>query len=211
MHIRTGKRVNKKALDRFLLRKRIKLAAVTPSGYNYEECLFLSRFSLINEDKLFISLSSEIVIRLARSMGIKKGKLRLGIYSGIYCEKLLDNMKAAADYIFEIYLYGNRNGRRAKAAEDFFADTGISVVLSEKIKNGQCDILIAEGEKVPVSTYEGGVIRIGGKPFGSICVTGVRMVLPDRLSEEELSDVTVCELYDISPKIRKLIVEKDKN
>lgn len=211
LHIYTGGRANRKALERLLLKNRVRLSAVSAVEKKYEEYLNKSLFSLIKEEKLLISLAPQTAMKLARSMGIKKGRLRLGIYSGIYGEKLLDNMKTAADYISEIYLYGKRSGRRAKAAEDFFKETGISVVQTEKIKSNQCDILVAEGEEIPVNSFEGGVIRIGGSAFGRLCVTGVRMVLPPELSDEGVSDSVVCELYGISPKLSKLIVEKDKN
>lgn len=195
----------KRKLIRFVRRKRITEAVLCGEAREAEEWIKAEGVNLIEKDGELISFAGEAVIRLARSMGLKKGSVSLGIYSEKHKELLLDNMKKAADWLSAVYVFGECiNG------EAFFNETGISVVITDKINFPRCSILAAEGE-YDGNGFEGGVIRVGGAPFGEICVTGLRLDIPEELRVENLPDYAVSVLFNIAPEITRLVVRKNKN
>lgn len=201
--IRTGARADLKKLVAFMKKKNIKRAAVFPESKRFLTLLQSNGLKTITFESAMICIVSETVKKAASSTGIKKGKASAGILSENRSIEILKSLKGAADYLSCVYIYGKRTAAVSFAAEEFFSETGISVINSGDHSFEQCDILITDSK---VGNHRGVVISLnetaggGGK---SVC--GVRLEIPEALKIEEIPDCVNAELLGIKAKISKLI------
>jgi len=195
------------------IRRRIRELAVFPENKVNRELLSGEGFYLLTRERIFIKHIDAIIRKYALSSGIEKGKLVLGVAVNDPTE-LLKKLTKIGDYLSEVHLYGKKSGRSLKAADSFFEETGISVILTETPKESSCDILIkGRDTEICLNRFSGTVIPLGETEalIGEKAVKGVKVSLPKELLKIGVDDITIAELFDLELKISGFVTEKQKN
>lgn len=184
---------------RRFLRRRISSLAIIPENERYKTLLKGEGFNLILKNKLIKNKLCEIIKKYAGSSGIKKGKLKIGLAFSDATETL-EVIKGISDWISEIYMFGEKNGRNLYAADSYFKETGITVVLAKETSLAECDILVAENESAfSHGNFKGGVIYADGSMKGTL--NGVKLNIPKEAKIDGCDDLLSEALFGLNLKL----------
>ena len=112
------------------------------------------------EDVLFLNID-KIVLKLANSLGIKDGKLSLGIIPDNNMGLVIRKMEKLKNKLKTLTVYCNNKEDYLDLLDSFFKETGIPVIVKEDFKNIDCDILIyLKNKKVNLYKFKGHLVDI---------------------------------------------------
>lgn len=112
------------------------------------------------EDVLFFNID-KIVLKLANSLGIKDGKLSLGIIPDNNMSLLIRRIEKLKNKLKTLTVYCDNKEDYTGSLDSFFKETGIPVIVKEDFKNIDCDILIyLKNKKVNLYKFKGHLVDI---------------------------------------------------
>lgn len=112
------------------------------------------------EDVLFLNID-KIVLKLANSLGIKDGKLSLGIIPDNNMGLVIRKMEKLKNKLKTLTVYCDNKEDYTDLLDSFFKETGIPVIVKEDFKNIDCDILIyLKNKKVNLYKFKGHLVDI---------------------------------------------------
>ncbi len=201
--LKTGK-YNDTVRKRFI-RRNIKELAFYPETGENRNILSGEGFRLILKKNLMKDNIAGIIRKYAGSRGIVKGKLTVAVSSSDPAD-ILKNLIRISDWLSEIILAGKKNGRTLSVADDFYKETGISVILSDSLSEGAADMLVAEREGDIPENYKGSVVCLEDVISNEdiSLIKGVKLSLPEETLIDNIDDLVISELFNLKAKISKL-------
>lgn len=199
--LKTGK-YNDTVRKRFIRRK-IRELAFYPETDKNRNVLSGEGFHLILRKNLIKSHISDIVKKYAGSRGIAKGKLTVCIASQDPTD-ILNELEKISDWLSEVIFTGKKNGRCLAAADSFYKETGISVILKQK--DVESDFMIAERKADIPLNCKGGILCLEDvdESDSHKIIKGVKLELPEEAVIENIDDLVISELFNLRFKISKL-------
>lgn len=190
------------------IRKNIRELAVIPDTKENKNILAGEGFNLISKNKLIKKNLSSIIAKYSNSSGIEKGKLVVGILADDPAE-ILNKLVKISDFICEVYLYGIKSTRSLKAADSFYKETGIGVIVSESARKYSCDILVSQENK-DFCGYKGAVISLFDteEKTNAKTIKGAKLKIKDTAKIEGADDLVIAELFELPVNITRLIIDK---
>ncbi len=122
---------------------------------------FESKINIIKkEDVLFLNID-KVVLKLANSLGIKEGKLSLGIIADSNINITMRKMEKLKNKLKTLTVYCDKKEDYSLTLDSFFKETGVPVIVKESYKNIDCDILIyLKNKKVNLYKFKGHLVDI---------------------------------------------------
>lgn len=155
-HKLTAKRIYKK-----LNKDRIMSVAFDNNISHSFKKYFEGKVNIIKkEDVLFFNMD-KVVIKLANSLGIKDGKLSLGILADNNLSAVIRKMEKLKNKLKTLTVYSDNTEELGCLLDSFYKETGVPVIVREDYKNIDCDILIyLKNKKVNLYKFKGHLIDI---------------------------------------------------
>lgn len=159
--------------------------------------LFENNFYIIKKEEVLEENIDKIILKAARLLGIKKGKLRLGIYADCEEYQLLNSVKGLKDRLKCIFIYTDDIEKTIISADEFYDVTGVPVVVKENMSENQIDILIIKGVlKNPLPDSVKIAVNLGKAPVkDERCIEDIRATLPPLLSSFNISHSVICSVF----------------
>lgn len=206
--IKLPENISDKRLLSLLMRKDIRKAAIHPENEKIDSLLRENGVVIVDGKDVMVRKMGEIVKKAAALTGIKKGRAAVGIYSPENAVKILESLKTAQDHISRVFVYGKHTPETIAAAEDFFNETGISVIQKKKIGDKDCKILILT-EDPGIASFDGTVISACAVGVSArMTVSGIRLDIPGAPIIKGIDDTVAAGLFGVDGKITKLICAK---
>lgn len=112
------------------------------------------------EDVLFLNID-KIVKKLSNSLGIKDGKLNLGIIADNNFGIVIRKTEKLKNKLKSLTVYCDNKDDCSAILDSFFKETGVPVIIKEDCKNIDCDILIyLKNKKINLYKFKGHLVDI---------------------------------------------------
>lgn len=122
---------------------------------------FLGKVSVISKEDVLFSNMDKMVLKLANSLGIKDGKLSLGLIPGYKTDILINKTESLKNKLKILNVFCDNRDDFLKYADLFYGKTGVPVIIKERFDNIDCDILFnADLKKRDIGNFKGHIIDI---------------------------------------------------
>ena len=112
------------------------------------------------EDVLFFNMD-KVVLKLSNSLGIKDGKLNLGILADNNLSLIIRKMEKLKNKLKSLTVCCDNKEDYTVILDLFFKETGVPVIVKEDYKNIDCDILIyLKNKKVNLYKFKGHLVDV---------------------------------------------------
>ena len=151
-----------------------------------------NEFSILNCKRIMINRLEEILIKIIKMLGIPHGKLSLGLMVSKEDLSLIFSLRSIREQIKYIYLYCENTDEAEKAADRFYNETGVGVIVRSEMKAEQVDFLIykkGNQKKFPLDLQMILNLSEEKRDFGNRTIEDVKLKLPPFLEKFPLRDL----------------------
>lgn len=158
-----------------------------------EKCLdFNGEFKRIEEKEILLENLPLIVKKGAGVLGIKKGKLKLGIIANGDMN-IFRNIHKLKDILKTVYIYSKEKDSFLKWGDDFFRSTGIPVVIRKGIEKNQADILIISETDV---CFKESDIKLTLDFSGERRGDEIKLKIPEIIDKYDVSNWVIASIFE---------------
>ena len=119
-----------------------------------------NKINVVTKENVLINNLDKIILKAANSLGIKEGKLTLGIVVDNDFYLAIKKIKNVRSKLKTLYVYCKDTESFLKDEEDFYKSTGVPVVIKKDMLSNTCDILVYLTKEVMDFEYNGFLIDI---------------------------------------------------
>lgn len=158
---------------------------------------FKDNFLIITREKIISENIEKIISKASKTLGIKRGTLVLALSVKENNIGILNKLKGITNRIKYIYFYCESTEKATLYADKFYEETGVSVIVKDKIKNDKSDILIYMGGEFENS--DAGFIfdATAGLKEDVKALSEIKINLPPELCKYGINKLVMAELFDI--------------
>ncbi len=172
---------------------------------------FNGQFDILKERDVLLENLPLVVKKGTGVLGIKKGKLKLGIVADSN-QYILSKVNELKEILKTVYIYADSQSDILSWADSFFGDTGIPVVVRKNIEINQADILVIGGEKIYIPESDAKLILdFSGRNQGDF----PKVKIPESIKKYDLSDWVIAAIFETGYHLggfaKKSLTQSDKN
>ena len=168
---------------------------------------FQGKVNIIKNEEILFANIDKIILKAAATLGIKDGKLNLGIVTGYKTDVLFKKLRNLRKKIKTLTVYTDSREVYDEYAELYYKETGIPVVIKKTSETGGCDILVyLKKESDNNIKYCGRVIDIFSKTDTS-AIRDVTLKFDKNKNNFNVSDGVFCKLIDAPFEIKGFITK----
>lgn len=157
---------------------------------------FKGKINIFRKEEVLYDNLDKIILKAASSLGIKDGKLKLGLVPEDGDTKLIQKAVNVRSKLKLLNIYSENCNDYEECADEFFKSTGISVVLKDDFKKIDCDILVYMKDKgMNLYGFNGQLIDIREK-LDRKGIRDVKVNFDGFKNEFELSDCVLNKLLN---------------
>ena len=168
---------------------------------------FEGKISIIkNEDVLFLNID-KIILKASKTLGIKDGKLNLGIVAGYKNDILFKILLNLRKKLKTLTVFCDDPAKTERYAELYYKQTGIPVVIKKEDEIKDCDILVyLKSEYNHNINFDGKVIDIFSIT-DTKAIRDVTLKFKKNKNDFNISDGAFCKIIDSPFEIKGFITK----
>lgn len=124
---------------------------------------FSGKINVLTKENILLFNIDKIILKLANSLGIKEGRLTLGLIPGYNTGILMKKTEKIRNKLKSVIIYCDCKDEFLNYIDAFYEKTGVPVIVKEEFNNIECDILVnLNYNKTSLGDYKGKLVDILG-------------------------------------------------